>query len=255
MKKKMRKLILTFVVLCLLGLGSWYIIVTLGKKAETLGELAYDENKRFGYTVYIKEDSKYVPYLVLTSDYNGQALLLRKELMDKKHVFNEDGYGYASYYKESSIDRFLNEEFIALLDPEIQEAIVDSEIVITAKESIGRAGDETEVIERKVFLLSRAELAFTNFGPVLKEGESLVYFRRPKNRIAYRNETPTSWWLRSPELNWFNVACAMDEEMGMGISMVTKENGVRPAFCLNNDLEVELREDIIEGRAVYVIGE
>lgn len=255
MKKKVGKLIGVIVILCMVVLGGKYIIEILTKEAETLGELAYDENKRFGYTVYIKEDSKYVPYFVLTSDYNGQALLLREELMIKTHVFHEEGYGCVSYYKESSIDRFLNEEFIALLDPKIQEAIVDSEIVITAKESIGRAGEETEVIERKVFLLSRAELAFTNFGPVLKEGESLVYFRRPKNRIAYRNETPTSWWLRSPEVYWFNVACAMDEEMGMGISSVTKENGVRPAFCLNNELEVELREDVIEGQAVYVIGE
>jgi len=114
MEKKIWKFIVSFVVVCLLGLGSWYIIVTLGKRAETLGQLAYDENKRFGYTVYIQEDSKYVPYLVLTSDYNGQALLLREELMLKTHVFHEEGYGCVSYYKESSIDRFLNEEFIAL---------------------------------------------------------------------------------------------------------------------------------------------
>jgi len=255
MKKKIVRGIWVLLVLCLLGLGSGYIIVTVGKKAETLGELAYDENKRFGYTVYIKEDSNYVPYLVLTSDYNGQALLLREELMDKTYVFHEDGYGYANYYKDSSIDSFLNEEFVMLLEPNIQAAIVDSEIIITAKESIEKPIEETEIIVRKVFLLSYAELGFTLFGAVLEEGETLAYFQNPKNRVAYRREVPTSWWLRSPELGWFNVACGINEEMGMGTAPVTNEHGVRPAFCLSNDLEVELREDVIEGQAVYVMGE
>jgi len=65
----------------------------------------------------------------------------------------------------------------------------------------------------------------------------------------------TSWWMRSPEVNWFNVASGINEEGGCGSAMVTSEHGVRPAFCLNNDLEVELREDILEGEVVYVIGE
>src|SRR4051812_34861272 len=66
-------------------------------KEQTLKDIAFDVNKKSGYTVYIKENSAYVPYLVLTSDYNGQALLLRKELLNESHTFNDDISGYAGY--------------------------------------------------------------------------------------------------------------------------------------------------------------
>lgn len=220
---------------------------------ETLGELAYDENKQYGYTVYLKENSEYVPYLVLTSDYNGQVLLLREELLDEKHVFHEESYGCVSYYKDSTIDRFLNEEYISLLEPKIQSAIIDSEIVITAQKSIGRAGEAIETIDRKVFLLSYAELGFTLFGAIIKEGESLEYFRNPENRVAYKREVPTCWWLRTPEVCWFNVACGINEEVGCGTSPVINKHGVRPAFCLSNALLIEQSRDVLEGQVVYVV--
>lgn len=36
------------------------------KEPQTLRDLAYDRDKRLGYTVHVKEDGKRVPYLVLT---------------------------------------------------------------------------------------------------------------------------------------------------------------------------------------------
>lgn len=256
MKKKRYFVIPILAVLIILTvLGCKNIKDSRSKIPETLGVLAYDENKKYGYTVYLKEDSEYVPYLVLTSDYNGQALLLRKELLDEDHVFHEDGYGYASYYKESAIDRFLNEEFVVLLEPKIQEAIVKSEIIITAKESIGKAGEETEMIERKVFLLSYAELGFTLFGAALKEGEALSYFENPEKRIGYKNGVATGWLLRSPAVHYFNMASGINKEGGYGGANAEKAYGVRPAFCLSNTLGVESRDDIVEGETVYVIGE
>ncbi len=252
MEKKIFAGVLAFVVLCLIGCGCKDSGI---KEARTLGELAYDENIELGYTVYLKENDTYVPYLVLTSDYNEHALLLRKELLEENHVFHEDGYGYASYYKDSAIDRFLNEEFVQLLEPEIQEAIVESEIIITAKESIGKAGEETELIERKVFLLSYAELGFTLFGATLKEGEALSYFQNPKNRIGYKKDIATGWLLRSPAVHYFNMASGINKEGGYGGANAEKAYGVRPAFCLSDALEVELRDDIVEGETVYVIKE
>ncbi len=248
--KKIFAGVLAFVVLCLIGCGCKDSGI---KEARTLGELAYDENIELGYTVYLKENDTYVPYLVLTSDYNEHALLLRKELLEENHVFHEDGYGYASYYKDSAIDRFLNEEFVLLLEPKIQEEIVESEIVITAKESIGKAGEETELIERKVFLLSYAELCFTLFGATLKEGEALSYFDNPENRIGYKNGVVDEWLLRSPNVCWFNMVLGINKKGGCGGAAAEKAYGVRPAFCLSNTLGVELCGDIVEGETVYVI--
>ena len=36
--------------------------------------------------MYIKENSRFVPYLVLTSEYNRQALLLRKDLLNQAYI-------------------------------------------------------------------------------------------------------------------------------------------------------------------------
>lgn len=41
-----------------------------------LEDIAYDVNESYGYTVYLKENDEYVPYLVLTNNYNGNCLLL-----------------------------------------------------------------------------------------------------------------------------------------------------------------------------------
>jgi hypothetical protein len=51
----------------------------------TLRNIAYDVNRKYGYTVYLHEQSGYFPYLVLTGNYNGSALLLRKYLLDQNH--------------------------------------------------------------------------------------------------------------------------------------------------------------------------
>ena len=42
----------------------------------TIAKIAYD-NSKDNPIVYINENGAYVPYLVLTSDYNGNVLLLR----------------------------------------------------------------------------------------------------------------------------------------------------------------------------------
>ena len=48
------------------------------KNNATISDISYDNNKD-EYEVYVKENGKYVPFLVLQSDYqDGKTLLLRK---------------------------------------------------------------------------------------------------------------------------------------------------------------------------------
>ena len=63
------------------------------KEPQVLRDLAYDKDKRLGYTVHIKEDGKLVPYLVLAKNYIGQGnvLLLRKHLVDPPMSFERAG--------------------------------------------------------------------------------------------------------------------------------------------------------------------
>lgn len=38
------------------------------------------------YTVYIKENEEYIPYVVVTGNYNHNTLLLREEPLDEKNA-------------------------------------------------------------------------------------------------------------------------------------------------------------------------
>lgn len=68
---------------------------------------------------------------------------------------------YASYYKESDIDKFLNLQFFDTLSENVKNAIEESTIEVTSKESyFGEIGNpngtvyNSHTILRKVFLLS-----------------------------------------------------------------------------------------------------
>lgn len=215
----------------------------------TLKDIAFDVNKKSGYTVYIEEDSKFVPYLVLTSNYNGHALLLRKEVLNEYYTFN-DGLGY---YGDSFIDRFLNNDFIAILDPEIQNTVVDTEITITAESSLGITGTDTENITRKVFLLSCSELGITGSSVANEEGNKLKYFKDSNSRIAYKNKEECSWWLRTSYTWYSNSAWGIGPDGSSGGGGVSNINGIRPAFCLKNTQLIEKSNEIINGQTVYVI--
>ena len=74
----------------ILGISSLYVFIvklpTLipPKTPQTLKDLAYDRDKRLGYTVYIPENGKLEPYLVLTQNYykQGNVLLIRKYVLE-----------------------------------------------------------------------------------------------------------------------------------------------------------------------------
>ncbi|MBL3716727.1 hypothetical protein GHK52_07885, partial [Lactococcus garvieae] len=89
-----------------------FIYIFPAKEPQTLRDLAYDKDKRLGYTVHIKENGKLVPYLVLTKNYidQGNVLLLRKHLVEPPMSFR-DGWEEA-YYGHSIPDAFMHKDFI-----------------------------------------------------------------------------------------------------------------------------------------------
>lgn len=215
----------------------------------TLKDIAYDVNKKSGYTVYIEENSIYCPYLVLTSDYNGNVLLLRKDVLEEDQVFND----YVGYYKDSLIDNYLNNDYRLSLNSELQDIIMDTEIVITSRDSMGIAGTDTEKITREIFLLSCTEVGLFDTSFHGKEGKKLKYFNDVKSRIAYHNTAPRSWWLRTGYTMNESTVWVVFTEGQMGAGGAYEECGVRPAFCLKSDTRIEKKNDVIDGQTVYVI--
>ena len=233
---------LLFTVAAFLGLNGYKWFVNKDK----ISFIAYNKFKeRDDYRVYVKEDGKYVPFLVIANEYvPGSTLLLRESILDEFRRMND----YSSYYKDSEIDRFLNSEYYNTLK-EIHRLIKNTPIEIYSKEAIGFSGDETEYINRHIFLLSRKELCsdFEN------EGKELDYFNEVKNRISYYNGKPMSWLLRTPVGSYFSDVFGVIDNGGVSIGNSFNEYGIRPAFCVDSLAKIKKKEGIVYGKKVYVL--
>ncbi len=231
------------------------------KKDLTLEDIAYDNHSR-NYVVYIKEEEDYAPYLVLTSDYHGNVLLLRKYILPELLQYKIHGLGwsnreYGSYYETSSIDEFLNWKFYNSLSDVTQSAIVDSKIQVTDIECYDEWVYKTHVISRKVFLLSTVELGVEGLdgNTTTKEGNALKYFEDNEytHKVAcFSDGLEWTYWTRTPELceNFTVLVMGVDR---LFIATANHEHGVRPAFSMSKETPIQVSSDVIEGEEVYVI--
>ncbi|MCM1553673.1 MAG: DUF6273 domain-containing protein [Butyrivibrio sp.] len=252
-----------------IALSVWY---NREEEHTTLENIAYDKSKRMT-VVYIKEDNEYAPYMVLESNYGGNVLLLRQYLLPEempykpsKHPSEHSAlsggwayYEYGSYYEESSIDEFLNTDFLNVFSPNVQEAIVDSAIEVTDKASYSgpNRASVTHRIDRKIFLLSSVELGdyFSVGHCMTKEGTALKYFEDASHsvrRACKASGEGWPYWTRTP---WIWETCEVNV---IGVEKTSsapadKLLGVRPAFCLGKDTTVHKDSSIIEGQSVYVL--
>lgn len=252
-------ILVIFSIICLLLLVSCKQIPLLSAKERsyTINDLAYDINKSLGYTVYLSENEQFVPYLVLTNNYDGNVLLLRKHLLDEMKPYNRLTDA-PSYYKESEIDKFLNTEFYGILSDKVRDTIVNSTVIITDIESIGRAGTDTQNIQRNVFLLSYTETAQEESLVNAVEGSFLKYFKDDSNAVRAMTLSGEyqSWWLRTPNTAYFNTVYGISQDGYVGVSSVggtegIYDNGVRPAFCLPKDTVVYKGD--VNGDEVFII--
>ncbi len=243
----------------------------------TISDIAYDNQVSSGifskigsgnnkieendYTVYIEENDEFVPYLVLTSDYNGNTMLLRKYVLEEERPYNEDSQEV--FYENSLVDKFLNNEYIKTLSDYVQDNIVNTQVLVTSTytSEIGNRELETYKIERKAFLISYTELGLERIR-VAKEGKSLEYFENKKSYSAYAYEGGEEriWYLRTPYFGnsgdavWVvgidgTLAGKGILEFGEGLA----KSSVRPALCVDNSLLIKESEEVVDGETVYVI--
>ncbi len=240
----------------------------------TLEEMAYDQSGRKNL-VYIKENNEYIPYLVLESNYGGggSVLLLRENVLPEPMPYRPSPYGeskeglggpwawqdYGSYYETSSIDKYLDKDFLKVFSPVVQEAIAATAIEVTDMESYGdKWAKATHMIERKVFLLSAVELGITfsvDYN-ITKEGTPLKYFESKEHYVkkAYAADgTAWPYWTRTPWIWETYDVVVIGTELDFGRPSADKKMGVRPAFCLGKDIAVQKSDSVIEGKIVYVL--
>lgn len=230
------------------------------KPPTTLNDIAYDVHKRFGYTIYIQENDEYVPYLVLTNKYNDNVLLLRKHLLDELIEFDDydntrNNDRHSNYYKDSYIDIYLNETFLPQINEEVQKIIIDSEIIIKPKQGTKEwEKSEMEQIQRNVFILSTKEVGFFTVG-YDDEGITLKYFKDDnKRQFARSRNKATTWWLRTSCNRFYDYAdVVVSDRPGGGNAPVSREFGVRPAFCLPRDTAIYEEEVNFEKRYMIAL--
>ena len=270
---KMKKFDLRFrrmtAIRCLLF--AWILSLFCGceKKAEvyhTLSQLAYDESEDDNPVVYLRDDndnSTYAPYLVLTSDYNGNVLLLRKNLLPEEMPYKEHDPGWCFYengscYEESTIDAYLNTEFLDSLSSVTRECIADSTIEVTDMEYYDEWNYKTHMISRKVFLLSSTELGVLGLDyTAAKEGISLAYFNDKEYDIkvaGFADGRKNPYWTRTPDL-WETYLVFTIGVTAIGSGTAEIHSGIRPAFCMGKQTAIRLSGDIVQGETVYVIEE
>ena len=238
--KKMLILCMTFVIV--LGLCA----CNGEKEMKKVSDLAYDKADSVNY-IYVLESGKYTPFLVLTDDYDGNTLLLRKEITGENRKISD----YSAYYANSEIDSYLNKDYLEALT-ELSQFLSTSKVEITCDDSLGVSGLDTEVIERRVFLLSCNEVGITDSVNIAPEGEMLEYFRNEENRKAYFNEDLSSWWLRTPNTYYLSCSYVIGDNNKLGFTNSYDQNGIRPAVCVDGDMKIELKSGIVADQMVYV---
>ena len=199
-------------------------------------------------TVYIAENDVLTPFIVLTDNYYGNALLLRKEILDQPMSINDN----SSYYENSEIDKFLGCDYAFRFKGDVQNQMLTSLVWIAADDAIGTCGAQSTAISRRVFLLSFTEVVGEGLCAAV-EGEQLEFFKNPNNRIAWYKGKPASWSLRSPNTYYKSVSYGIGPDGAIGGGNASDKNGIRPAFCMSPDSVIFIRDDVIEGQKCWVL--
>ena len=191
---------------------------TVTEEYNTISDLAYSEKCKIEPIIYIEEKTGFVPYIVLTNDYNGKTLLLRKEILPENRRVSD----YSAYYEESEIDNYLMGEFFDNLPIQTRCLIQDSEIEILDERCLNQIDDSVITIVRKVFLLSFTELGYEKNGHAGVEG--------------------VPWLLRSADSTYDSCVYAVGPEGEIGSTNACDMNGIRPAFCVDGKQEIYKEE-------------
>ena len=136
-------------------------------------------------------------------------------------VFSKSKNSYAN----SSLDSWLRNTYLKLLDADVQAAIGTTKFYYT----LGNGNNTKTTLQRAVFQLSTTELGKTPAN-TNKEGTALPI--ATALQIAYRNGAACTQWTRTPPENYTNYEWTLILNGEARILMVDKSGGSRPAFTL-----------------------
>ena len=178
-----------------------------------------------GAILYLNESGSPVPFYIAKHDYEsglngaGRTLVVRKDCYDN-HVF-----GSINTYANSSLDTWLCDTWIKLMDASVQTKIGTTRFYYT----VGGGDLSVKILQRAVFQLSVAELGGTISGA---EDEGSVLPISIILETAYRNGAATIQWTRTPSPRNIYIAYGFNETGEPNTYRCDSSHGARPAFTL-----------------------
>ena len=198
-------------------------------------------NILIGTEFVLSEGGIQVPFIKLTSEYGGtpRSLVIRKDIY-KKDVLSASGQGQGNNYENCKTDLWLNDEANGYLSF-LQSHVLEQILAVPVETAAGTYPKALKTIQRKAFLLSRRELGFPQDNVNLYEGLPVAYFTGDTRRTAQYNGVLSDYWTRTPisgSLDYSN--CVNTGGHYTDQVAVTYVSGIRPAFTLPSDFEVDL---------------
>ena len=182
------------------------------------------------------------PSSIYDESCNGTWLLM-KDLYESRQWHSSNVNDYAN----STIHKWLNNEFLNLIDANIRAQIRQAKIPY-------RPGSGTSMsvnsgangLSAKIFLLSNIEVGGqTDWSYMPHDGARLAYFEygtgtsANNKRLAYLNGSAASWWLRSPyTYNSSNAWLVYSNGNSNSTDRCSNSYGIRPALILPSSLLV-----------------
>ena len=189
-------------------------------------------NKAVGSIIKLKESGTLVEFYVAKHDYenglngNGRTLIVRKDCYDMR-VFSNSNNAYAN----SSLDSWLCNTYLKLLDADIQAAIGTTKFYYTP----GNGNYTVTTLQRAVFQLSLTELG-KSASYAKTEGSALPI--ASTLQIAYRNGSAVVQWTRTPHTYSTSYVYCLDANGNVCYYDYLNSFGSRPAFTLPSTLSV-----------------
>ena len=190
-----------------------------------------------GAILYLNESGSPVPFYIAKHDYEsdlngaGRTLVVRKDCYDMRAFSTND-----NAYANSSLDSWLRNTYLKLLDADIQAAIGTTKFYYTT----GNGNTAVTTLQRAVFQLSLTELGKME-GGANTEGSALPIASTLK--IAHRNGSSVAQWTRTPYTRKTYIAYYLDASGVAHSNYCTNSYGSRPAFTLHGNLGLAQNSD------------
>ena len=258
-KKSVFSLIIIFLIVILLLIIKFMLL-----RDDNIKHIAYNVNKT-NYKIYLKENNKYVPYLVLDNNYNGtnSTLIIRENILggesytydyngsiSEEKIYNKSLLMNQYFnYDETDVDKFLVNEFVHYFDDGFINIINDTEVSV---ENVEMINNENYKIKRKFFILSIGELGLENVANQ-NDQNSIDYFKN--NGLIAKNDgnENANYWTRSYSYGLGGYSAIGYSGALISVSGTEAKYGIRPAFTISGKTKIKKQYISQIGKEVLII--